>query len=204
MSVPTGATPLGHSLYLFRSKIKTTECVIACHGGFKSENRLFTVPDGVTINFYIWHGESLIDPRVEMFGWTLEGDSIAESLTGGLSCYNYILEKDSGQDNDAAAQYERISTKIRESNLQRWRAPTFQSPALRNTTLANNVPRHVVTIRHRRFHSAMTLSRVISEVRDALPSVTTFHCKFCRADKRKGAENPSYELGQRKQSNITY
>ena len=66
MPKPAAATAIGDDLYLFRSPIPSEECLISAHGGTAGGNALFDVPAGVTVNFYTFHGFSLIDPGLDL------------------------------------------------------------------------------------------------------------------------------------------
>src|SRR5262249_9928989 len=95
---PAAATKVGSNCYLFKSITNSVDCLISAHGGFMAENRSFTVPDGVTIRFYVEHGASLCDPGVVKFATfsLLSKAVVNEEFTGGESCRGYLLSKYQG------------------------------------------------------------------------------------------------------------
>src|SRR5262245_39089882 len=63
-------------------------------GGGKASSGTFDVPKGVTIHFYVKHGEGLANSIGQRVDQILAGGvapNPRETLTGGQWCYNYHL-----------------------------------------------------------------------------------------------------------------
>ncbi|MBW6399862.1 hypothetical protein KPL78_18530 [Roseomonas sp. HJA6] len=181
MPTPAGAEEIGRYIYLFRAQTEDQTCVIDAHGGFVFENRSFTVPAGVTLKFYTPHGSAVIDEgqfalNVAQFDYT-----VAEEITGGQPCHNYLLAKAWGthtfgdDEDDKRITYARAEAMLdaqddrRTRQTQRFGAPMDSVASL-------------VTIRNRwDLWTGIPLETVIHEVRQVMPTLTTFHCTFCRS-----------------------
>lgn len=165
----------------------TTECYLTGHGGsFDSQyfldNKSFTVPKGVTINFYQPDGYIL------GFGTSClrngapkkHGGTNDQEYAGGDNCPNYILTKDQGTRLSGDANY----------------AHTWEMDYATSQQVAEDLDVVLVTIRNRWFHAGVTLQAAIKAVRGAVPSITKFNCLFCRV--KDGHTNDSWDAGSGK------
>ncbi len=186
----SGAAPVRklYSYYIIGDTAAATECYLFAHGGsFKDDyvldNQSFTVPAGVTVEFYqpdnymlrftathLRHGA----PQKATGGFT------DMSYSGGTSCINYILSKNQGRHqaggftNTDAAGWE-----MDYDGLQ---------------SVAEDQGVVVVSVRNRWSHAGVTLKDAIKEVRKAVPTITTFHCMFCRV--REGYDDWAWAANQ--------
>lgn len=180
MGTPAGAEKVGGDLYLFRSKTEDKTCVIDAHGGFMFENRSFRVPDGVTLKFYAHHGNSLADTGRQALKFVRDAYASVEELKGGDICYNYLLSKAWGKhtfgedEEDKRITYERARELIEDLDARR----TRQKERLGDPS---DLTASLVTIRNRwDILCGIPLKDVIHDVRKVMPTLTTFHCSFCR------------------------
>ena len=197
MATPEGATKLGSYLLLFKSKTNSRDCIISAHGGFMSEGRCFTVPEGVTLHFYGEHGASLIDPGISDF-FRNQGKALAtESIGPGAKCRNYLLSKNQVKNNKLknSETYEVI--KKTSDTRDMIRANHFK--VLMSASTAGNVnPERAgraweqlttmgpggncLTIRNRwNVMFGVPLADAIKAAKKEMPSLRDFHCIFCRS-----------------------
>jgi hypothetical protein len=188
MSVPEGAITIGSKLYLFPSATKTNQCLISAHGGYHRDNRAFTIPKDVTVNFYVPHGYKMLDPGLEHMNLNLQGNE-SQQYTEGTECVDYCLDKYQGSHNVVGETYESIGSFISKANIR------VAELASKKEATTSNAARDfyqkaadmlqtvsVVTIRNRSFSAEVTLSYVVARVRDVRPDIDTFHCSFCRSE----------------------
>jgi putative adhesin Stv-like protein len=185
---PAGATPVGKYFYLFKSPISTPECLISAHGGHDRE-RHFQVPAGVTVNFYALHGFTLQDPGTALLNAQVNPK---ESIAGPTSCHDYSLSKYQGRHNKAGETYASIDAQVQSTAQARTAAQSKYMKAAaqgapdwklgiarQNVTSQNAI--NIVTVRNRVGAGDIRLSDLITAVRGAFPSITIFHCSFCRS-----------------------
>lgn len=185
---PAGATPIGDNFYLFKSPISTPECLISAHGGHERE-RHFQVPSGVTVHFYALHGFTLSDPGTALLNVEVQPK---ESIRGPGACHDYSLSKYQGKHNKAGESYKSIANQIQNTARERTAAqqkymeaaakgtPDFKMSILRDNVTSRK-PVNIVTVRNRVGAGDMLLSTLIAAVRTTYPSITVFHCSFCRS-----------------------
>jgi hypothetical protein len=186
---PKGATPLGSTLYLFKSKTNSTDCLISAHGGYYKGNAGFEVDSGLEIIFYGEHHKTLSDPGVKLADFDAEP---VEVLKGGKLCFNYELSKyqgsHGGTEGKPAETYESINRRV-EYNNDRLMSAFNTAITTKNQKVAQNNLKaimssrsmSVVTIRNRWFSQNVYLKDVIKAVRKESPSIKRFHCSFCRS-----------------------
>lgn len=188
MAKPAAATAIGDDLYLFRSPIPSDEVLISAHGGAVGSNVLFTVPAGVTVNFYTFHGFSLIDPGLALAKARPEPK---EAITGPGKSNDYFLSKYQGRHGNVNETYDDIDEAVRgeakrtldaRSKLRQLQAGGASGPkvAMARANVDSSHPFNVVTIRNRFFSGAVRLSDVVHQVRVVAPEIRVFHCSFCR------------------------
>jgi hypothetical protein len=195
MAKPAAATAIGDDLYLFRSPIPSEECLISAHGGTAGGNALFDVPATVTVNFYTFHGFSLIDPGLAL---AKARPDPKEQIIGPAKSHDYFLSKYQGRHGGANETYGDIEGAVRAEATRtldaRGKLRHVASTGARGTKLAmaqSNVdasrPFSVVTIRNRFFSGAVRLSDVVRQVRVVAPEIRVFHCSFCRTSMQHDA-----------------
>ena len=92
---------------------------------------------------------------------------------GGDTCTNYILSKNAGRHevpgytDQGAGQWEMDYVGLQ--------------------SVAKDLGVVVVSIRNRWWHCGVTLKDAVKDVRKEVPSITIFHCMFCRV--REGYDN---------------
>jgi hypothetical protein len=188
MAEPNGATAIGDDLYLFRSPVPSRECLISAHGGTKGGNELFQVPDRVTVQFYTYHGFSLIDPGLAL---AAARPAPKEVIEGPGMCHEYLLSKYQGRHGGGKESYDDVERAVKSEAdrllgaRSKLRALEAQgaSPtklAMAQSNVATSHPFNVVTIRNRFFSGTMRLSTLIQQVRLVAPEIQLFHCSFCR------------------------
>ena len=185
---PAGATPIGDNFYLFKALSSTPECLISAHGGHERE-RHFQVPPGITLHFYALHGFTLMDPGTAVLNAKL---TPKETITGPGKCHDYSLSKYQGRHNTNNESYGSIATQIQATGAARSEAqskyikaaaanaPAFKLGMLRESVVSRHEV-NVVTVRNRFGAGDMLLSELITAVHGAFPSLTVFHCSFCRS-----------------------
>jgi hypothetical protein len=185
---PAGATPVAENFYLFKSPISTPACLLSAHGGHDRE-RHFQVPAGVTVNFYALHGFILQDPGTALLNAQVKPK---ESITGPASCHDYSLSKYQGRHNKAGESYSSISVQVQSTAQARTAAqskyvqaatqsaPDWKVSVIRQQVTSQN-PINIVTVRNRFGAGDIRLSALINAVRGAFPTITIFHCSFCRS-----------------------
>jgi hypothetical protein len=195
MAKPAAATAIGDDLYLFRSRIPSEECLISAHGGTAGGNALFDVPAGVTVNFYTFHGFSLMDPGLAL---ARTRPKPKEQIAGPGKSHDYFLSKYQGRHGGANETYDDIDGAIRaeakrtldvRGKLRQLKGAGVTGPKLAmaqgNVDAAH--PFSVVTIRNRFFSGAVRLSDVVRQVRVVAPELRVFHCSFCRTSMQHDA-----------------
>ncbi len=160
------------NFYIVGDTTNATECYLTGHGGMNDSNYFFdnisfTVPAGVTINFYQPHGYILgfHSGALRDQAPIAHGGTDDQTYTGGDKCENYILTKDQGQRLNGSQQD----------------AETFEMTYAATQSLAQDLGIVIVTVRNRWFHAGVTLKSAVSEVTAAAPGIKTFNCLFCRA-----------------------
>jgi len=214
MSIPEGAVAVGSKLYLFKSDTNSVDCIISAHGGYVSANRSFTVPKGVTINFYGPHGAALIDPNIsEYFRRQANAKPIeGEVYTEGMECRNYLLSKYQGahageSGKETVETYKQIADSVRISDLNRTKhfaslmkaATLGQSDAKKIKMSMERIEAtrgaNVLTIRNRwNVVMGVPLKDAITEAKKAYPAMREFHCLFCRSYMLGDDPLPSQEV----------
>lgn len=97
MPMPLAAQqiPIGDHLYLFKSASPTTSCLIFGHAGLATRLNLpmFPVPEGVTLHFYVHHGEAHLTTPTRPLDW--KGKPSLD-IRQREYCHNYIVVKGVG------------------------------------------------------------------------------------------------------------
>jgi len=212
---PQGATKCGPYCYLFKSESNSKDCLISAHGGFMAENSSFTVPSGVTIQFYGVHGAALIDPNITDFARIYSGAQPVETLTGGQNCRNYLLSKYQGahagaSGEDVVETYEQVAGTVSSRDMIRKRQ--FESMTKEGQAqdtqqmvfeqLMNNWGGSILTVRNRwNVLCGVPLKDAIKAARASMSSLKTFHCVFCRCTMLPGTI--ARKLGQTKLDSVS-
>ena len=185
MSKPDGAMAIGRHLYLFTAKVPTDECLITAHGGAFSGNKMFDVPPGVKLNFYVPHGFTLQDPGLAL---VYSRPAPSEMVVGPAQCHEYDLSKYQGRHGNNSESYDDISSAVHNESMnlvRRRRAVADARPGIKRQIAQDQLsqvrPFNVVTIRNRFGSSGVHLSDVITQVRQVVPMIRVFHCSFCRS-----------------------
>jgi hypothetical protein len=182
---PEGAaTPVGNYLYVFRTPLGSTECLISAHGGYKKSTKTFNLKAGLTVNFYGEHHKVLKDPGLSLMQ---KKPQIVNSHPdpGGEAVLDYILSKYQGTHSSANETYDEIASKLAHDAVQMKEYRNYmdyvnKNPAIKAIFDALKAV-HVITIRNRFMHANVNLSTVIEEVTKFDSSIKTFHCSFCRS-----------------------
>lgn len=161
------------SLYLIGDTTGASECYIDAHGGNYSANYVldcssFTVPKGITVNFYQPAGYAFGAFKSELRSGPPKqhGGTNDQVYSAGKKCPNYILTKFQGRHSGASA------TDVRAQEID---YKGFQS-------IAADAGIVLVTVRNRWFHAGLTLESAIKAVRKECKGITVFNCMFCRVD----------------------
>lgn len=186
---PPGAMPVGENFYLFKAVSSTPECLISAHGGHDRE-RHFQLPAGVTVHFYALHGFVLLDPGTAVLNAQI---TPKESISGPAGCHDYSLSKYQGRHNASGQEtYASIATQVQTTAEARTDAqakyikgaaagaPDWKLGMLRDTVTSRKEI-NIATVRNRFGAGDMLLSSLINAVHVAYPSITIFHCSFCRS-----------------------
>lgn len=209
VSIPQGAQAIGSKLYLFKATSNAAECLISAHGGYRKGNLTFSVPYGVTISFYGPHGFILQDPGVKIMSQELAQFAV-ETKKQGEQCINYILSKYQGTHNTAGETYESISDTIEDfqnrflqtqdkmrsmGNVNDLSKGQLSRYNMMSANLRSLNAMNVATIRNRWYSPDLTLEYVVKEVKKAVPSITHFHCSFCRGH-MDDDNAPTWQVGK--------
>ena len=173
MKFATGSAPVKKlsSFYIVGDLTNAAECYVTGHGGLFNadyflDNKTFTVPTGVTVNFYQpdgyllgFHTGALRNGPPNGHGGTND-----QAYGPGDDCPNYILTKDQG-------------TRL---GMDSATANQFEMDYASTQAVADDLGVVLVTVRNRWFHAGVTLKAAISAVRGEAPGITTFNCLFCR------------------------
>lgn len=160
--------------YIIGNTKGATECFIGAHGGNMSkdywiDNTTFVVPSGCHVRFYQPHGHCFqMNNNYLRTGAPLQDASEGDvEFPAGSQCTNYLLSKFEGRHGvgDDEADWESEGTSYQA--MQR---------------IAEDAKVVMVTIRNRWSAANVSLKDTIAAVRGAVPSITTFHCLFCRVD----------------------
>lgn len=195
-NTPQGATACGSHCYLFKSSTNSIDCLISAHGGFVSENRSFTVPQGgLKILFYGVHGAALQDPNITSFARKMSQAVPVEELVSGQNCRNYLLSKYQGahageSGTEVVETYAQVSDTV--SGRDRIRQAQFtklantQGPVSTQdkvfTDLIQQWGGSILTIRNRwDVMMGVPLADAIKAARKEMPTLKNFHCIFCRS-----------------------
>jgi hypothetical protein len=222
MPAPAGAVKLGSHLYLFAAQTQSTDCIIDAHGGYLFECRTFTVPANLTLIFYSAHGQAVNDPGQGSFRLADYHDVVngTETITAGNPCMNYLLSKAWGHhtytlaDTDTRGRPQAITYPDANAKLQAQDADRTTRLALFNqaagpanaqtmATMPGLPPTaSLITVRNRADNIAgVALKDVLLKAVQQMPTLTRFHCLFCR-----GPMLPSpvaWTLGQTKVAGST-
>lgn len=194
MAKPHGATSLGRYLYLFKSRTNSTDCIISAHGGYMFENRAFTVPSGVTLQFFSVHSSTLTDPGINSFQKNQAQAKPVETITGGNMCGNYLLSKYQGKHNNMDETYEKIAEGVTNNdNLRTMLGNKLfkdggsggsQDKVLQTLqSLARNHGASVLTVRNRfDVVFGVPLEDAIKAAKKEMPTLRVFYCLFCRSN----------------------
>lgn len=169
MTFSKGSSPVTTltNYYLIGNTTGKDSCYIISHGGqhrkdYWLDNMSFKVPADVTVSFFHDHGD-IFSYSYNRFASgdasdlpVVKASDGKKVYTGGENCENYILNKFHGR-HGANENYQ---------DLQALAAP------------GNHL---FVVVRNRWFHAGVSLKDCIKAVREAVPSVKTFYCMFCRA-----------------------
>lgn len=93
-------TAIGDKLFLFTKGKKTTDLIVSAHGGAKPNAEKIDVPGGLTLHFYVRHGEILQDPGLVLPA----GDHPTKGP--GRKVPNYVFTKYQGE--ATGETYEKI------------------------------------------------------------------------------------------------
>ncbi len=171
-------TSVGDKLYLFKSTENATDCLISAHGGYYKQNRSFTVPNGVQLLFYGEHKKVLADPGLKMMH-QVKGLEVVDTFAGGSKdCPDYILSKYQGSHNTNNETYESILAEIGIEDTKHAKVSARGASGAAQLKWVGAMS--VLTIRNRFLRADLNLSYVIKEAVAAMPTLTTFHCSFCR------------------------
>lgn len=160
--------------YIVGNTKNATACYIGAHGGssgsqYGIDNKSFIVPDGCHVKFYQPHGYCFaLNNNFLRSGAPLKQDDSEGDVefAAGETCTNYLLSKFEGRHgSDSMKDAEQQGT-------------TYQ--ALQS--IAEEAGIVMVTIRNRWSAANVSLLDTIKAVREVAPSITTFHCLFCRVD----------------------
>jgi hypothetical protein len=184
---------VGRYIYLFKSSTNLVDCIITAHGGYVFDNRSFRVPEGVTLNFFAEHGNTLTDPGMGELMSGLANAVPSETVGGGKNCHNYLLSKYQGRHGSEDETYESIMKNVTDADNSRLQIQSeVGKAALRGNDkavkklldiLGKRKGASVVTIRNRwDVLAGIPLADVVKDVRKAMPSISTFWCSFCRSD----------------------
>jgi hypothetical protein len=195
MSTPKGATSLGRYLYLFKSKTNSTDCIISAHGGYMFENRDFTVPSGITLQFFSVHSSTLTDPGINAFQKNQAQAIPVETIQGGAKCRNYLLSKYQGKHNKMDETYESIASGVTQQDTLRTMfgtklfkdaSTTGGSPDKVEQMLKNIARNHggsVLTVRNRfDVVFGIPLQDALKAAKKEMPTLRVFYCLFCRSN----------------------
>lgn len=191
---PAGATPIGGGyFYLFKSSTNSSDCLISAHGGYVRENRMFKVPAGVKIVFYGQHGAALLDPGIHEIAKKLAKARPVESFSAGQQCPNYLLSKYQGAHAGASGTevvetYEQVARAVQTRDFQRtskFGSLISADPASQQQVLAELMADwggSILTVRNRwNVFLGMPLEEAVKAAKKEMPSLSTFHCIFCRS-----------------------
>jgi hypothetical protein len=181
---------LDHRLYLLLPKVPTNRVIISAHGGRELTNaNSFTVPTDTILRFYSEDMNTVLDPKIAEF-YRKEA-APKEILSEGERCFDYILTKYQGKDNNKMGEtYESIANLINGElkHMQKALDDAQVAGARGNARaqakleqIARNVKMAaVLTVRNRMFRANVNLSEVLALVRAAAPQIQLFDCLFCR------------------------
>jgi hypothetical protein len=193
-SMPAGHKSTSARLMRFSSSggdRTSNVCAIDAHGAQLPGER-FTVPEGVTIKFYVAEGETLVthtksitDEATGSYHYATATKAIAkdtatevENFAAGTSCPNYFLQK-------------MHKSKNNKSNSDRNQIIGYEEL----DDFLDKVPGccDIITVRHRIMKSDITLREIVEELKG---DYIVFRCAFCRASASPGtAAARSYVKG---------
>ena len=192
-------TEIGDQLYFFRSERRNAaghadpdmaNCLVMAHAGHSLEDNSlkgvddfgrFVVPAGVTVHFYVPHGDTANNPSVQTHIHE-NRHVVSEDIAAGGKCFNYRLSKVLGHGADTAEEMPR------DYNM---RVQEFMVGGAGGVQNARSWAPNVVTVRNRLLSSSsITLQDLITQVRRVHPSMSHFHMLACRAVFTKGVMLP--------------
>lgn len=193
---------LDHRLYLLLPKVPTNRVIISAHGGRELTNaNSFIVPSNTILRFYSEDKNSVVDPRLVEF---YRQEAVPkEILSEGDRCFDYILTKYQGNDNNQMGEsYESIANLINnelrymQTSLDQAAVAGARGNARAQATLLQNARKvkmaAVLTVRNRMFRANVSLAEMLDLVRAAAPQIQLFDCLFCRA--AEGGQNDAVRL----------
>lgn len=183
--MPSNTIALGDNAYMIESPDPAiADCLVMAHGGGVDKTRKFTVPAGVTIQFFAQAGNANKAPdgigqfiRKQMLDKSA-GLPIAEgtgrrTYPAQSACPDYILSKALGshfKNVNGRASYLQVRNLLHDN----------ANPG----NGINWIP-HVVTVRHRTsifLNKNIWLSTLVADILAAKPGITTIYCANCRVD----------------------
>lgn len=172
MAAAGNQVPLGDKLYFFTSPVATDKCLIWGHGGLLHGDGMYNLPEGLTIHYYVPHGQPRVsNPTMGIRAGTL-GQEPGHHTAGPAAIPNYTLRKGVGSGwSGEAFSYHDIERKMND-----------------NGDYVNGVGGdwcpHVVSVR-RRFKligKSINLGEIIDAVIAHDPNITQFYYGACRGD----------------------
>lgn len=165
---------IGENLYYFRSLAEPAnrrDCLVMAHGGWTEGGPTFTVPDGITVHFYVPHGATAANPSVQIH--ILERSNYADrNVYGpGSTCFNYNLGKVLGHGGDITGSdyYGMVEVFMDQAGAGVSRGGRNWAP-------------NIVSVRNRVFKGRfVNLESLIGQVKAAHSDITTFYVLACRA-----------------------
>ncbi len=201
--MPIGKLDVGGKIYVFSNKNgqqSSNSCIIDAHGEQylfgNTRNIGFSVPDNVTLHYYVPHNAPQIyqsgsmtykhSPHLDHQFTTalqaiMEGTATEnEAIAGPNRSSDYVLTKI--QRSQGGPIGGRWSNYIDERNTMKYEdVETFMS-------VANHTNKDIITIRNRPFKSNITLSEVVTLLRANGYDYKDIHCSFCRSPKFLGGK----------------
>ncbi len=146
------------------------------HGGYTLGTGKFTVPGGVSVHFYVRHGDTANDPQAAIHvGTKLQNRLVGETVGPGQQCYNYGLSKVLGHGASGLSMGG-------ESNYYSVLVDMMEMAGPQADRGGRNWAPNVVTVRNRMLQSSsVTLESLVTQVKAGYPGITDFYVLACRA-----------------------
>lgn len=151
-------------------------CMISCHGWYNAKSGTYSPPAGITLHFYVTHGNTLDDLNNSREALSGAVQPLpAQAVTNPGSCTDYTLGKlqEHRKDIKALAKKRKVTEDEAEDMMGMF-GETYRG--LRGVT---NATYDLVTVRNRKIKSTLTLSEVISAV-ERQHHYADYYCAFCR------------------------